>query len=303
MKPVAEPVLEVDGLRLRGRAWPGAVSSAPALLLLHATSFCGAAWMPVWRAACDAGAQACLALAPDARGHGESDAPQGPEAYAWTRLAGDTAAWIDALAEIAPGAGVVLVGHSSGATAALAVAGVRPGRVRGVLAVEPVLYDRPPPGADTDSYPGSRFMASQARRRRARFSSVGEARARLGARAPYAGFAPETLAAVLAGGLAGGPSGEVSLRCTPEVEASCYDGAAALDVWPAIGRISCPVRLLAGERSFMPPVLVARICERLPHADVVTLSAGTHFVALEQPERVGEELARFLGQVTQENDT
>jgi len=167
-----------------------------------------------------------------------------------------------------------------------------------VLAVEPVLYDPPPPGADADSYPGSRFMAAQARRRRARFESAVDARARLAARPPYAGFAPEALAAVLGCALAEEPSGEVALRCAPQIEASCYDGAAALDVWPAVGRLACPVRLVAGERGFMPPALVARIRQRAPRSSVETVPGGTHFVALEQPVRVGEALARFLGELT-----
>ena len=296
MKPVAEPALEAGGVRLRGRVWPGTRRGAPAVLLLHATSFCAAAWEPVWRAACAAGAQAAAALATDARGHGASEAPPDPQAYAWTRFAEDAAAWIDALADLVPGAGheVVLAGHSSGATAALAAAAARPSRVRGVLAVEPVLFDPPPPGADAASHPASRFMAAQARRRRARFESADDARTRLAARPPYAGFAPESLAAVLACALAEETSGGVALRCAPEIEASCYDGAAALDVWPAVGRLACPVRLVAGERGFMPPALVARIRERTPRSSVETVPGGTHFVALEQPVRVGEALARFL---------
>jgi len=295
-------VLDAGRLRLRALSWPAAggaeVPAAPLVLLLHATSFCAAVWEPVWRVACAAGAPAASALAADARGHGESDAPSAPEAYAWTRLVGDAVAWIDALPALLPGgaeaeAGVVLVGHSSGATTALAAAAARPERVRGVLAVEAVLYDTPVPGADADSYLGSRFMAAQARRRRARFESLDEARTRLSARPPYAGFAPESLDAFLAL-----PSGEVALRCAPEVEAACYDGAAALDLWPAVGRIACPVRLVAGTRGFMPAALVQRIRETLPGTRVEEVEGGTHFVALEQPACVGDALARFLREVT-----
>lgn len=305
--PAPALVLDAGGLRLRALSWPAAGvaegPAAPQVLLLHATSFCAAVWEPVWRAACAAGAPVASALAADARGHGESDAPSAPEAYAWTRFVDDAVAWIDALPALLPGgaepdAGVVLVGHSSGATTALAAAAARPERVRGVLAVEAVLYDTPLPGADVDSYLGSRFMAAQARRRRARFESLEQARTRLSARPPYAGFAPESLAAFLAGGLAALPSGEVALRCAPEIEAACYDGAAALDLWPAVGRIACPLRLVAGTKGFMPPALVQRILETLPGTRVEAVEGGTHFVALEQPACVGDALARFLREVT-----
>ncbi len=295
--PASDLVLESGALRLRALAWPAPAARSPMVLLLHATSFCGAVWDPVWRAARASGASASAAAA-DARGHGASDAPAAPESYAWTRLAEDVVAWIDALPELLPGSGdgVVLVGHSSGATTALAAAAVRPGRVRGVVAVEPVLYDVP--DGDGDSYPGSRFMAAQALRRRARFESAEQARERLAARPPYAGFAAESLEAFVDGGLERLPSGEVALRCAPAVEAACYDGAAALDLWPSLRRIVCPVRLVAGSRGFMPPPLIERIQKLLPGTRVETLEGGTHFVALEQPGRVGDALARFLRDVT-----
>jgi pimeloyl-ACP methyl ester carboxylesterase len=304
MQGLAQPTsLEAGGLRLAGLTWPAAEPDAPVVLLLHATSFCGAAWDPVLRAARDAGAFKASALAPDARGHGASDAPADPSAYAWTRLVDDVIAWIDEAERVVPNArggaaGVVLVGHSCGATTALVAAARRSGCVRGVLAIEPVLFDVPPMGADVDSYGGSRFMATQARRRRASFADVDEARTRLAARPPYAGFAKDALEAFLGGGLVKRDEGGVALRCAPEVEAACYDGAASLDIWPELERILCPVRLVAGERSFMPPALVERLRQRIPGTTVESIEGGTHFVALEQPAAVGAALARFLREVT-----
>jgi pimeloyl-ACP methyl ester carboxylesterase len=299
----ARATLDAGGLRLRALVWPALAPLAPPLLWLHATSFCAEVWEPVARAAQAAGAPPASALATDARGHGASDAPPAAQAYAWTRLVEDVVAWIDALPSLLPNhgdpaVGVVLVGHSSGATTALAAASQRPAQVRGVVAVEPVLFDPPPPGADADGFRGSRFMAAQALRRRGRFESLDDARARLTARPPYAGFAPPSLEAFLAGGLGPAPDGGLALRCTPEVEAACYDGAAALDLWPALGRILCPVRLVAGDPSFMPPSLVERLVDRLPGTSVEAIGGGTHFVALEQPAAVGAAVARFLREVT-----
>jgi pimeloyl-ACP methyl ester carboxylesterase len=304
MQGLAQPTsLEAGGLRLAGLAWPAPESAAPLVLLLHATSFCGAVWEPVLRAAWATGEFAANALAPDARGHGASDAPEDAAAYAWTCLVDDAIAWIDGLERALPQAranstGVVLVGHSCGATVALVAAARRPGRVRGVLAIEPVLFDVPAPGADADSYGGSRFMADKARRRRASFADVEEARTRLAARPPYAGFPKDVLDAVLRGGLMERAEGGVSLRCAPEVEAASYDGAASLDIWPELGGIICPVRLVAGERSFMPPTLVERLRRRLPGTTLESIAGGTHFVALEKPAAVGVALARFSREVT-----
>lgn len=283
-------------LVLRALLWQDAAAHGPALLLLHATSFCGAVWAPVLGAT---GVRVPLAVAPDARGHGVSGAPRDPGGFAWPRLVEDVLAWIDAVAP-AGGAGLLLVGHSSGATAALAAAARRPGRVRGVLAVEPVLFDPLPPGADTDSYPGSRFMAERARKRRSRFASRAEARERLAARPPFASFAADSLDAFLEHGLGTPADGGVALRCAPEHEAACYAGAGALDLWHGLPGLAAPVRLVLGERGFVAPPLLARLREALPGTRSETVAGGTHFVALEKPREVGAALGRFLRELAPE---
>lgn len=286
------------GERLRLQALQyGSEGSARTLLLLHATSFCGAVWGPVLEAA---PALPVRAVAPDARGHGASDAPAAVSGFAWTELVDDAVAWIDALEEAGLG-GLVLAGHSSGATAALAAAARRPDRVLGVLAVEPVLFEPPPPGTDAEPWPGSRFLAAKARTRRARFASLAEARERLGAKPPYVGFAPASLDAFLEGGLGPTPDGAVTLCCEPEHEAACYEGSAAFDLFSALGGLRAPVRILLGERSFVAPPLLAKLVDALPRTRVERVAGGTHFVALEEPLAVGAALARFVREVATED--
>jgi pimeloyl-ACP methyl ester carboxylesterase len=291
----SERRIEANGLGFRALVWDG---GPPPVLLLHATSFCADAWRPVWEAARAAGGVGAglAAAAVDQRGHGGSDAPDGRAAYAWTALAADVLALAEALCAASGAARAVLVGHSSGATACLAAAGLRPDRVAALVAIEPVLFERPPPGADADSFGGSGALAAAARRRRATFADLDEARARLRPRFPYAGFAEEAFEAVLAGGLAPDGAGRLALRCPGEREAACYEGAAALDVWPLAARIEAPLLLVEGSRGAVPERLGARLLAGGSRARRETLAGGTHFVALEQPRAVGHAIGCFLAE-------
>ena len=277
-----------DALHLGAIEWPG---SGPPLLMLHATSFCAEVWKPAWKAAQAAGLASQRALAVDQRGHGRSTAPSELSAYVWTRLAGDVLAVLEA--EFAPQERALLVGHSSGGTAVLAAAAMCPERVAGVAVVEPVLFEVPAPGADADSFAGSRLFAERAAKRRARFEDRAAARAALEKRFPYSGFAAAALEACLDGGFEVAEDGELTLRCAPEVEAWAYQGAAALDLWPLLPRIEVPVRVIAAEHSAMPPPLLERLC-RCPGGVRVDQVAGTtHFALMERPEPVGAILADF----------
>jgi pimeloyl-ACP methyl ester carboxylesterase len=283
--PPHERVLEANGLRFRALEWPG---RAPAALLVHATSFCADAWAPAWEAARAHGAGDVRAVAVDQRGHGGSDAPADPGAYAWSALAADAAA----LAEQLDGP-IVGVGHSSGATALIAAAGLAPERFAALVAVEPVLFDDPTrPGGD--SFLGSSFLATAARRRRDRFASLAEARERLRAKAPLAGFDAEAFEAILRGALAPEPGGGVALRCPGAREGACYEGAAALDLWPLAARVRAPLLLVLGEQGAVAPAFRERLVGALPSVALATIPAATHFAALERPREVGAAIGRFV---------
>jgi pimeloyl-ACP methyl ester carboxylesterase len=282
--------IDVRGESLRALTWPG---GEPLVLLVHATGFCADVWGPAWDAARAAGASSLRAVAVDQRGHGGSSAPDAPAAYAWPQLAADVLACIDAL----NASRAVLVGHSSGATACLAAAGLRPERVAALALVEPVLFEPLRAGADADSFAGSRALAERARRRRAEFPSRMLAREHLAARFPFSGFAKPVLEAYLAGGLAETRDGCVELRCRPEVEAWAYEGAVRLDVWPCVERVACPVLLLAAEHSAMPAPLLARLERSVAGARAQRVAGATHFAPLERPNEVGARVGRFVAQL------
>jgi pimeloyl-ACP methyl ester carboxylesterase len=98
---------------------------APPVLLLHGLGVGGAVWQPFARRL----APHLAAVAPDLRGHAQSDAP--PDGYGLADYAAD-------LAELAqPGAPVV--GHSLGALVAVALAEAWPDRVAWLVLIDPPL--------------------------------------------------------------------------------------------------------------------------------------------------------------------
>jgi pimeloyl-ACP methyl ester carboxylesterase len=276
------------GLRLHARVWPG---RGPAWLAVHATGLCAEVWGPVVAAARRRlGDRMPPVVALDQRGHGRSDAPADAAAYAWHEVAEDVAAVARVLS--AEGGSLLLVGHSSGATAALCAAALASDCARGVAAVEPVLFD-PPLRPEDDSFAGSGALAARARKRRAGFESRAAAREGLASRFPYRGFDGDVLEAFLAGGLDERGDGSVCLRCRPEHEAFAYAGAAALDAWPLVSRLPIPVLLVAAEHSAIPAPMRQRLAESVPALAACEIAGATHFAALERPREVGEALARF----------
>lgn len=79
-------------------------------------------------------------LTPDMRGHGRSDGPHEPTAYAAERLARDVVEVLDALDISTP---VDVLGYSAGARIGLAVAAIAPDRIRRLVLVAGSSSSRP----------------------------------------------------------------------------------------------------------------------------------------------------------------
>lgn len=137
-RPAGFMVASDDGDRLHFLDWGGpdgdpAVSTAPAgVVAIHGLSSTAWSWSPVARRVC--GVTRFVAM--DLRGHGLSDAPTEPEAYALDVLGGDVAAVAEGSGLLEPGARVVLAGHGFGAMVAMAAALRLGDRCAGVVLVD-----------------------------------------------------------------------------------------------------------------------------------------------------------------------
>lgn len=103
--------------------------SKPPIVLLHGLMTSGACWAPVARAL----EKDYDVIMPDARGHGNSSAPD--LGYCYDALAADVEGLIGGLGLVSP----VLIGHSMGGMTAAVVAGRNPKRLRGLVLADPTF--------------------------------------------------------------------------------------------------------------------------------------------------------------------
>ena len=103
--------------------------SRPPIILLHGLTANGACWTALARAL----EQDYDVIMPDARGHGESSAPD--FGYRYEDHANDVVGLIEALRLSSP----VLIGHSMGGMVAAVLASRRPGRLRGLILADPTF--------------------------------------------------------------------------------------------------------------------------------------------------------------------
>lgn len=99
--------------------------SGPLVMLLHGFPECWASWGPQISFLLNSGYRVA---APEMRGFGESDAPEGVEAYDTVTLAGDVAGLIDAYDQ----GPAVVIGHDWGCIVAWHTAWLHPERLAGV---------------------------------------------------------------------------------------------------------------------------------------------------------------------------
>jgi pimeloyl-ACP methyl ester carboxylesterase len=259
--------------------WAG---DGPTILFAHATGFHGRCWDRIIRMFPD---RHCLAV--DARGHGRSSKPDPP--CHWRTFGRDLAA----IAEHWNLGAAIGVGHSMGGHVTTQVAALRPETYKALLLVDPTIfpleyYGTPPPDAQ--------FTL----RRRNVWKSKEEMFERFRHRAPFAKWQPEILRDYCEYGLLPN-NGEFILACPPAVEASIYLNSKepASNIDAEVTTVQQPVVVMRAARtreaydfdlsaSPTAPDLASRFARGL---DLV-LEGASHYIAMETPERVAEEIRR-----------
>ncbi|HVP83094.1 MAG TPA: alpha/beta hydrolase [Rhizomicrobium sp.] len=263
-------------------AWDG---DGPTLHFAHATGFNAETYAPLLTPL----SEHMRILASDARGHGFTTLPTVPgSARDWKIFGRDLGQFLDATTD----GQVVLAGHSMGAVVSAMIAARWPDRVKGLILLEPVLVPNilhlvrwipfRPPSVD---------LASRAERRRASFASFEVARASYLGRGAFRTWPPEFLTAYLKGGLV--PDGDgVRLACAPTWEAQVFR-AAPFGAASLARRIKCPVTLMYAEQSTPPESECRLFAHRHGNTRLIKVPGTTHFLPMERPDLVREEIARF----------
>jgi pimeloyl-ACP methyl ester carboxylesterase len=270
--------------------WGG---DGPLVLMHHANGFCAGtlglvaeALVPAWRV-----------VGVDARGHGDSSKPEGPDAYRWERFAEDLLGVAEVLAAERPDGRIAVgLGHSFGGTAVIGAAAHRPELFGRLVLVDPVIP--PPPdwiaGFDPERAQRMRGMVEAARRRRSVWASRAEARAHFAARSLFAEWLPEALDLYVAHGLRQRADGQVELKCPGEIEATVFSEAGGLDMPALARRVRAPSTWLWAARGNFPRSLYERIACEMADARIVDADCG-HLIPMERPELVVEVVRDAAG--------
>jgi pimeloyl-ACP methyl ester carboxylesterase len=231
--------------------------------------------------------------AADQRGHGFSTLPaRRGMAKGWTAYRDDLIKILERL----DGGRAILAGHSMGGTVSLMAAALRPERVHGLVLVEPVLVPRftrlmafaaRVQGAN----PGPN-LADRAEQRRNTFPSLEAALKAYTGRGAFRSWQPETIADYLHGGLIADPAMQtLRLACAPAWEAETFR-TTPLGMARLARRVKCPIVVLYGTIGSTCRESEAEIFRRAG-ARVIRIDGASHFLPMELPERVREELDKI----------
>ena len=279
-----QPILSrhsVNGVELAVYEWP---ADGPTVFLAHATGFHARCWdqvvakLPGFR---------CIAV--DMRGHGLSSQPEPP--YLWRYFGEDVAA----LGREIGLDGATAVGHSKGGYAITLAAALAPGIFSRLLLIDPVIlmraaYVRPPAE-------GEHFAA----RRRNEWPSPEAMFESFHKRPPFSLWDAAVLRDYCQYGLVPNPAGSgFVLACPPRIEAATYAGSSGGDIYDEIATIEIPVRILrAQERTQDYAADMSRsptapdLASHFQHAEDVYLPQYTHFIPMQDPAFIAEQIRQF----------
>ena len=263
--------------------WPG---DGPPFLFVHATGFHGRCWNRIVAQFPD---RRCLAI--DVRGHGLSSKPA-PPIY-WRDFGPDLAA----VAEYFHLRDIIGVGHSSGGHTSVQCAALRPATYRSLLLIDPTIFPRELYGAP---FPDVSYTL----RRKNHWHGPDEMFERFKDRPPFNRWDPEILRDYCDYGLL--PEGDhFILACPPAIEASIYETSRLVvsDIYPEITQIRHPVVVMRAARTRRPDVFELGASPTSPdlwkhfaQGSEVVLPDASHYIPMESPDRVVEEIARLAGQ-------
>lgn len=267
--------VRAGSLRLHCLAW--GAEAAPAVLLVHGNGG-HAHW---WDALLPWLGPGYRLVAPDLRGHGESDWPAEP-AYRIGDFGADLLAVLDQLGL----ARVALIAHSMGARAGVWFAAHHRQRVRGLAMLDTSL-------AGVDAGTAQRYRGSVRGQRHGRaHASYDEAVAAFRFVPPEPDVAPAIIADLAHHAVHQRAPGEWAYRFDRAVLSLEGDGAG--DLTSTVAGLACPLWVGCGARSALAArVEFERLRRRIPSLELHHF-AGAHHFLLSQPRATGEALRMWL---------
>jgi pimeloyl-ACP methyl ester carboxylesterase len=244
---------------------------APPILLLHGLGVGGAVWQAFARRL----SPHLAAIAPDLRGHGQSDAP--PFGYAPHDYAADLAELIEDLVDPP----LPVVGHSLGALVGLALAELHPDLVDKLVLLDPPLDPDLPNGDVPAVY-------------RLRHAQPGELEAYLLSRDPGGG---QMLAGILANLFRQASDAAFEALLDPDDRAgrSPLAGEAALERAARIHQPTLVIQADPDQGGVLGDAAAQRFVERLADGKLLKIDGARHALQASHPAEVAAAILEFAG--------
>jgi len=261
--------------------WDGA---GPFLHFAHATGFNAETYRGLLTPLADR-----LSIAAcDQRGHGFSTLPTAELPTGWTIYRDDLVRILERL-DRGP---AILAGHSMGGTVSLMAAALRPELVRGLVLVEPVMVPLMAQFLLRFVRRSEPNLADRAALRRDSFPSFDAALAAYTGRGAFKSWPNATIADYLRGGLIPDPETHaMRLACKPSWEAATFR-AAPFGKAQLARRVSCPITVLFGTIASTCRESEVEVFKRAG-ARTVKVDGASHFLPMEHPDLVREEIVRM----------
>ena len=255
--PATDGTVDVDGARVRYRAW--GPRGAPGAVLVHGTAAHARWWDHVGPQLWPHMRVAAL----DLSGHGDSD---WRERYSLDRWAEEVVAVAaDAHVSGAP----FIIGHSLGGTIAIRAAARYGGDLAGIVVIDSPMYEAPPEAKETimgSVFGGERTYPSR---------EAALARFRLVPEQPVLPYVREHIAAW-----------SVTQRDNGEWDWKFDRGlfGKMAPSWPLVRPADCRAMIIRAQHGMMTPEMANRLCERLGQAATVfEIPVAGHHVLLDEP--------------------
>jgi pimeloyl-ACP methyl ester carboxylesterase len=289
---VVSEYLVVRGIR---QHFLRAGSGEQAIVLVHGNSHCGGVWAPLAAALADDGH---TVIAPDLRGHGWTEKPEG--GYDWGSLRDDVVGLVKTL-ELHS---ILFVGHSRGGGVALLSAAATPERTRGAVVYEPTVPVQPGPNgepAPVSEPPRIGEMIERTGRRRQSFPDRGALAAHYRQSDGFRAWREDYFQAFLHYGTSERPDHTAEPCVPPRAAARLFEATFGFDAWHDVRCPDLPVLALYGDQSgrIRPDQdPAAGVRTMFPRCDVRVMQEATHTGPMEHPdefERLIREFAARLG--------
>jgi pimeloyl-ACP methyl ester carboxylesterase len=272
-----------QGLRLHYADWGN--DGATPLLLVHG----GADQCRSWDRVAQALQPHFHVMAPDLRGHGDSEWAKG-SSYGLSDYIYDLACLIRAAAASRP----VIVGHSMGGMIGLAYAGTYPDGVSRLAVLDGIFLPNPPDKPiDRQIAEWIAQLDQIAERKVRRFRTIAEAAERI--RERNSRLTPEQALHLATHGARQNSDGSFSWKVDPHQRARAPYRLTAENYIALWSQIRCPTLMLRGSESFLPDPQVSGLLAHLGQADLRTIEGAGHWLHHDRLDEVLAWLGPFLG--------